>query len=274
MSSFHSPSDEAPPAHRVSHDVTMVALILLLGALLVWLGAASHPVGGGPGAPAVLSDGDSSVEALVGAAARWGGLSVIAWWGLSLVSAFLYAGMTALGSSGSARRIAPFSPAFMQRLAFAVLGLNLTVLPPAQAAGEIRDPSAAQLTFAPAQSDGSIIDRFGLDPAWTLPDEQPGPSLDPTWTPPPALTDSAPLLGPSWRVADGDSRKTREVAVRTGDCLWSVVSRHLGPDVTDLQVARAWPRWYAANKGVIGPDPDRLLPGTLLQPPPDAPEVR
>jgi hypothetical protein len=32
-------------------------------------------------------------------------------------------------------------------------------------------------------------------------------------------------------------------------------------------VARTWPRWYAANRDAIGPDPDLLRPGTVLHPP-------
>jgi nucleoid-associated protein YgaU len=55
-----------------------------------------------------------------------------------------------------------------------------------------------------------------------------------------------------------------EVVVRRGDCLWSVVARALGPDADDAAVARAWPRWYAANRAVIGDDPALLLPGQRL----------
>ncbi len=57
------------------------------------------------------------------------------------------------------------------------------------------------------------------------------------------------------------------VVVRLGDTLWDVAARHLGPGAGDLDVARAWPRWYATNRDIIGPDPDLLLPGTRLTPP-------
>lgn len=59
--------------------------------------------------------------------------------------------------------------------------------------------------------------------------------------------------------------------VRRGDSLWSVVAARLGPEATDLEVARAWPRWHAANADVIGDDPHRILPGTRLVPPPPDP---
>ena len=44
----------------------------------------------------------------------------------------------------------------------------------------------------------------------------------------------------------------------------AIAARHLGVDANDAEVARAWPRWYAANRDVIGPDPDLLHPGMVL----------
>ena len=41
--------------------------------------------------------------------------------------------------------------------------------------------------------------------------------------------------------------------------------RHLGGDAPDAEVAKAWPRWYAANRAVIGSDPDVLRPGQVLR---------
>ena len=60
------------------------------------------------------------------------------------------------------------------------------------------------------------------------------------------------------------------MTVRRGDSLWSIASRHLGAGASEVQVAREWPRWYAANRDVIGDDPDLLVPGRQLRPP--APE--
>lgn len=58
------------------------------------------------------------------------------------------------------------------------------------------------------------------------------------------------------------------VVVRRGDTLWAIAARHLGPRATPAAIATAWPRWYAANRTVIGADPDLLLPGQRLTPPP------
>ncbi|GHG47653.1 hypothetical protein GCM10012320_14600 [Sinomonas cellulolyticus] len=55
--------------------------------------------------------------------------------------------------------------------------------------------------------------------------------------------------------------------MRPGDTLWSIVARHLGPGATDLEIADAWPAWYAANASGIGEDPDLIRPGLLLTPP-------
>jgi hypothetical protein len=52
--------------------------------------------------------------------------------------------------------------------------------------------------------------------------------------------------------------------VRRGDTLWDIARRHLPAAAGPARIARAWPRWYAANRGVIGPDPSVILPGQRL----------
>lgn len=60
----------------------------------------------------------------------------------------------------------------------------------------------------------------------------------------------------------------QRVVVHRGDSLWTIAAKHLGPGATPGAIARAWPHWYAANRDVIGDDPDQLRPGQLLVPPP------
>jgi nucleoid-associated protein YgaU len=55
--------------------------------------------------------------------------------------------------------------------------------------------------------------------------------------------------------------------VLRGESLWSIAAAELGPGVSDSAIAARWPHWYAANRAVIGPDPDVLLPGQVLQSP-------
>lgn len=57
------------------------------------------------------------------------------------------------------------------------------------------------------------------------------------------------------------------ITVRRGDTLWAIVARHLGAEADDAEIAHQWPRWYAANRAVIGADPDLIQPGTQLVPP-------
>ena len=94
-------------------------------------------------------------------------------------------------------------------------------------------------------------------------------SLDPGWVPqPPGRT--APVRRQA--TLPGTALRPRhaardEVVVHAGDSLWTIVERYLGPHATAAQVAVEWPRWHAANRSVVGADPDRLLPGQVLRPP-------
>jgi resuscitation-promoting factor RpfA len=63
----------------------------------------------------------------------------------------------------------------------------------------------------------------------------------------------------------GDDRMARAaVVVRPGECLWSVAARDLGRHAAPARVAAAWPLWWAANRALIGPDPDLLITGQRL----------
>lgn len=64
-----------------------------------------------------------------------------------------------------------------------------------------------------------------------------------------------------------------EVLVRPGDTLWGLAARSLGAEASAATVAEEWPRWYAVNRAVIGPDPDLLLPGQRLRTPRYTPSV-
>lgn len=104
-----------------------------------------------------------------------------------------------------------------------------------------------------------------VDTATTAPTATPRPG----WTPrrPPARQRTDPHLLTGRHRADS----IHEVTVRRGDTLWSIAAARLGPEANDHEIAAAWPRWHAANRAVIGPDPHVLLPGTLITPPTDHP---
>lgn len=58
--------------------------------------------------------------------------------------------------------------------------------------------------------------------------------------------------------------RNEQTVVRTGDSLWRIAADQLGPTATDQEIAALWPRWFEANRRVIGPDPKLILPGTKL----------
>jgi hypothetical protein len=63
------------------------------------------------------------------------------------------------------------------------------------------------------------------------------------------------------------SRAARVVTVRRGDTLWAIAAAHLAPHAGPRAIATAWPRWWSANRHVVGPDPDLLHPGQRLTAP-------
>src|SRR5205814_8604671 len=71
-------------------------------------------------------------------------------------------------------------------------------------------------------------------------------------------------------VLDPPAMHGETVTVRAGDTLWAIAGRGLGSRDPAL-IAATWPRWYAANAAVIGPDPDRIVPGQRLTPPAPSP---
>ena len=67
------------------------------------------------------------------------------------------------------------------------------------------------------------------------------------------------------------ARRTSEAVVRSGDSLWAVAARRLGPRASDADVATYCHRLYAHNAAAIGADPDLIHPGLRLQLPPTRP---
>lgn len=99
--------------------------------------------------------------------------------------------------------------------------------------------------------------RRAPDPSW-LPVQAVTPA--PEWIPVPVRsTPPVSLTTPRELAQD-----TQDVVVRRGDTLWDLAAAHLSPEATDAEIAAEWQRWYAANRAVIGDDPDLILPGQIL----------
>ena len=100
-------------------------------------------------------------------------------------------------------------------------------------------------------------------------DAFPQPSWAPTTPKAIAPADRSRLLMPCDRPTDDLS-----VVVRRGDSLWTIVGRSLGPQAAAIDIARAVPMWHAANRAVIGADPDLLFAGQILHPPTDSTDAQ
>ncbi|GAA1700230.1 LysM peptidoglycan-binding domain-containing protein [Kribbella yunnanensis] len=77
-----------------------------------------------------------------------------------------------------------------------------------------------------------------------------------------------PEVGAATRYTGLRSGVASRVTVAAGDSLWGLAARELGPRATEQEIAARWPQWYAANRQVIGSDPNLILPGQVLRVPP------
>jgi nucleoid-associated protein YgaU len=69
------------------------------------------------------------------------------------------------------------------------------------------------------------------------------------------------------RPAAGPERADQTVIVGRGDTLWTIARRSLPDGASDADIARSCAAWFAANRDVIGSDPDLIFPAQQLRPP-------
>lgn len=154
----------------------------------------------------------------------------------------------------------PLNPRTAHRVS--ALLLALTAVPAHAAAAGPPEPS---WTGTSSDTVAGSVSTPGPAPAEEplLPDGSPVPL--PGWTPVPVPVPARPTAAIELVSAAPREAPTEHVVVRAGDTLWSLAARHLGGQATVQDVAEEWPRWYAANREVIGPDPDLILPGQELR---------
>ncbi len=161
------------------------------------------------------------------------------------------------------------APAVVQRWAAVLLGASVGagVLPgTAVASVQVADPVPGWSGAADGPVRAGAATQAPSPPPRTGSGKPPASAPSPGWVPrrPPARSSAdAGLLTGHPRAVD----RRRDVVVTRGDTLWSIAAAHLGAGAGDAEISRAWPRWYAANRSAIGPDPHDLRPGTRLRPP-------
>jgi hypothetical protein len=195
----------------------------------------------GPGSVrAALRPGADVSDLLAGLAAVVGGLVVAR---LVLVAMAVLAarvpGRVGRLAGAVAARVTPVALRSVVRVA---LGAGVTLAP-------VVVPGAAAWAAAgpvPALAGLPVLDR-AVSPAAAAGGGAEGPVVP--------VPGTAPATGSHVRTV---------VVVRPGDSLWAIAARHLPGRPTDAEIAQEWPRWYAANRGVIGPDPAVVRPGQHL----------
>jgi nucleoid-associated protein YgaU len=221
---------------------------------------------------AVRGPGPAGPGAAVALAAAAGAWAALTWLTAVTLAAVTTAAVAGLGSRAHRRAVA-LAPAAARRLVAGLLGLTIAGAPLAAAV-----PAGAAVVVAVAATDHpdhtDRADLTGADRDALLVPDRPAALVPTGWTPDRPVSTNRRSAGDeaAVRLVAGRPRAERrvvdEVVVRRGDTLWDIAARYLGPDASAAEVAGEWPRWYRANRAVIGADPDLLIPGERLVPPP------
>ncbi|WP_129667420.1 LysM peptidoglycan-binding domain-containing protein [Phytoactinopolyspora endophytica] len=238
---------------------------------------------------AAAADGSAGFDELVAAAAALAAWVLVGWIFLIVLATVLTTVPGRLGTFAlrCADRVTPVAA---QHLAKAALGLVTVAVPLSTGAAAHAGPgwvATASPHTASSSCDESVggggLPEIGRPPV-AVPKLREPRALgsdtqdERTADTPPASADpdgaeggdgtSDHGTGETSGSSDGSSPDPpSSVTVAHGDTLWNIAADHLGPDATPAEVAEEWPRWFQANRDVIGPDPDTIRPGVPLQAP-------
>lgn len=240
----------------------------------------------------VLAPGPASLNEVMGTVAAAMAMVVGAWLAVGSTAAVLAHTPGRLGTVAD-RLAAAWAPLLTRRVAAALVGASMAAtLAPAAAQADSAAPfpgfsvSASATPGPEGATQASSPAITSAVPPSTGPPSAAAASAAAARSAPPidaprsgaaAASSAVPAAGwtpsrPRQRavaapglVTSGAARaEGTEVVVHRGDTLWDLVAAHLGPDASEAEVAMAWPHWHAANRSVIGDDPDQLLPGQVL----------
>ena len=126
-------------------------------------------------------------------------------------------------------------------------------------------PRVARRAVAAALGAGLLA----TSPAVAAQDGGPFERLHESPEPPTPLLTPSPVAPPPQASLPRRPEPRAAVVVAPGDTLWHIAARRLAAP-TPRRVAAAWRRWYAANRRVVGADPNLIRPGQRLVPPPES----
>jgi hypothetical protein len=223
--------------------VLSVAAMAAIGGLLSVLTPAL-PVMTGAVAHAQRTADTAGPDALMLAAAGLLAWAVWLWGAVGLGLTALAAAPGLLGATSSVV-LRLILPAAARRSAAGLLGLSLSVVP-------LIGTATAFLPTTASAAGPITATAVTTTAATAIP-------AVPDWPSGPPTSGTSPAGGSDTHV------------VLRGECLWDIAAGGLGRGrpaaPTDGEIARAVHAWWSANAAVIGPDPDRLLPGQVLSPP-------
>jgi hypothetical protein len=231
--------------------------VLALGDAAVLVALRPHPaiVHRLASLPAWLeSAGPDTVAAEIAGAAVW--LAAL-WLAVGLVASLGSALPGALGRA--ARTLARAAlPRTVYTLAAGAAGVGVLLTCAGAQAATHRAPTHAGLAAPHWPTDGPV-----RTPRWptVAPNRPAQPPAQRPAQPPAQRPAQQPAQQPDGHPAAG------VVVVRRGDSLWRIAAAQLPGRPSDQRIAACWPRWYAANRQVIGPDPNVITPGEVLHAP-------
>jgi hypothetical protein len=197
-----------------------------------------------------------------------GGALLSLWLGLGMTLSALSALPGALGHL--CRRLAVrIAPVAVRKIVAFVLGTTLTaaLIPGTALAGNSHESGRAAVVAAASYDVGAVRAVGAVDGAFNgVAVAAPDASFRFVGDPPHVMKTMDAAPPPEWSMDRRESSHEGVVVLR-GDTLWSIAARHLGPGATAAEITAEWHRWLAANRDVIGADPNLILPGQELLPP-------